>query len=101
LDPVAANRIHPNDNRKINQYLSLYARSGLLPSKLLQGKAMENWVEQRVDCMVDAGLLSEVYTSINQMRTILEGYNRLSESGNLRIFLEFSFLKVRIAKKMI
>ncbi|KAL6976403.1 tRNA dimethylallyltransferase [Sarracenia purpurea var. burkii] len=86
LDPVAANRIHPNDNRKINQYLSLYARSGLLPSKLLQGKAMENWgradnfrynccficvnvslpvldkyVEQRVDCMVDAGLLSEVY----------------------------------------
>ncbi|GFZ07305.1 tRNAisopentenyltransferase 2 [Actinidia rufa] len=41
LDPVAANRIHPNDHRKINQYLSLYARSGVLPSNLLQGKAME------------------------------------------------------------
>lgn len=26
---------------QINQYLSLYARSGVLPSKLLQGKAME------------------------------------------------------------
>ncbi|XP_058220613.1 tRNA dimethylallyltransferase 2 isoform X7 [Rhododendron vialii] len=41
LDPDAASRIHPNDHRKINQYLSLYARSGVLPSKLLQGKAME------------------------------------------------------------
>ncbi|XP_058220279.1 tRNA dimethylallyltransferase 2 isoform X2 [Rhododendron vialii] len=86
LDPDAASRIHPNDHRKINQYLSLYARSGVLPSKLLQGKAMENWgradnfrynccficvdaslavldeyVEWRVDCMVDAGLLGEVY----------------------------------------
>lgn len=41
LDPVAANRIHPNDHRKINQYLRLYTRSGVLPSKLLRGKAME------------------------------------------------------------
>ncbi|PSS03145.1 TRNA dimethylallyltransferase [Actinidia chinensis var. chinensis] len=90
LDPVAANRIHPNDHRKINQYLSLYAHSGVLPSKLLQGKAMENWgradnfrydccficvdvslpvldkyVEQRVDWMVDAGLLNEVFDIYN------------------------------------
>lgn len=41
LDPVAANRIHPNNYRKINQYLSLYARTGVLPSKLYQGKAAE------------------------------------------------------------
>ncbi|KAK8990204.1 hypothetical protein V6N11_008911 [Hibiscus sabdariffa] len=41
LDPVAANRIHPNNHRKINQYLSLYARSGVVPSKLFQGKAAE------------------------------------------------------------
>lgn len=41
LDPVAANRIHPNDHRNINQYLGLYARTGVLPSKLFQGKAME------------------------------------------------------------
>ncbi|KFK32368.1 hypothetical protein AALP_AA6G232500, partial [Arabis alpina] len=86
LDPVAANRIHPNNHRKINQYLSLYAARGVLPSKLYQGKAAENWgcidasrfdycfiyldaetlvlnkyVEQRVDSMVDAGLLDEVY----------------------------------------
>ncbi|KAE8705810.1 tRNA dimethylallyltransferase 2 [Hibiscus syriacus] len=96
LDPVAANRIHPNNHRKINQYLSLYARSGVLPSKLFQGKAAEicivgqNWgrfdnsrysccfmcvdaalpaldqyVEHRVDCMLDAGLLDEVYEIYN------------------------------------
>ncbi|KAK2643565.1 hypothetical protein Ddye_025328 [Dipteronia dyeriana] len=41
LDPVAAKRIHPNNHRKISQYLSLYARSGVLPSKLYQGKAAE------------------------------------------------------------
>lgn len=41
LDPVAANRLHPNNHRKINQYLSLYARTGVLPSKLYQGKAAE------------------------------------------------------------
>lgn len=39
IDPIAANRIHPNNHRKINQYLSLYAHSGILPSELLQGKA--------------------------------------------------------------
>ncbi|KAL5763818.1 hypothetical protein ACOSQ2_016412 [Xanthoceras sorbifolium] len=41
LDPVAANRIHPNNHRKISQYLSLYARSGVLPSKLYQERAAE------------------------------------------------------------
>ncbi|KAL3530419.1 hypothetical protein ACH5RR_009741 [Cinchona calisaya] len=86
LDPVAANRIHPNDQRKITQYLSLYAQFGILPSKLLQEKATENWgrvdnfkydccficvdaslpaldhyVGKRVDCMVDSGLLDEVF----------------------------------------
>ncbi|XP_027150732.1 tRNA dimethylallyltransferase 2 isoform X1 [Coffea eugenioides] len=86
LDPVASNRIHPNDQRKITQYLSLYARFGVLPSKLLHEKAMENWgrvdnckydccficvdaslpvlddyVGKRVDCMVNSGLLDEVF----------------------------------------
>ncbi|GMN56259.1 hypothetical protein TIFTF001_025376 [Ficus carica] len=90
IDPIAANRIHPNNHRKINQYLSLYAHSGILPSELLQGKAAKNWgqvenfryncsficmdaslpvldryVEQRVDHMVDAGLLNEVYDIFN------------------------------------
>ncbi|XP_033145819.1 tRNA dimethylallyltransferase 2 isoform X2 [Brassica rapa] len=87
LDPVAANRVHPNNHRKINQYLSLHASRGVLPSKLYQENAAENWgcidassrfdyclicmdaettvldeyVGQRVDSMVDAGLLDEVY----------------------------------------
>ncbi|KAL3354433.1 hypothetical protein AABB24_018869 [Solanum stoloniferum] len=41
IDPVAANRIHPNNGRKINQYLNLYARFGVIPSKLLQEKTVE------------------------------------------------------------
>ncbi|KAF7823266.1 tRNA dimethylallyltransferase 2 [Senna tora] len=90
IDPVAANRMHPNNHRKISQYLSLYARTGVLPSTMFQGKAAENWgqvdnlrydccficvdaslpvldryVEQRVDCMMDAGLLNEVYDIYN------------------------------------
>ncbi|KAG8387527.1 hypothetical protein BUALT_Bualt02G0030300 [Buddleja alternifolia] len=85
LDPVAANRIHPNDQRKIQQYLSLYSRLGVLPSKLFQDNTMQKWgradnlkydccflcvdaslpaldqyVDQRVDLMVSAGLLEEV-----------------------------------------
>lgn len=41
IDPVAANRIHPNNHRKISQYLNLYARSGVPPSKLFQEKTAE------------------------------------------------------------
>ncbi|URD79972.1 IPP transferase [Musa troglodytarum] len=49
IDPVAANRIHPNDHRKIKLmpqqikselikgYLNLYESSGVLPSNLFQG----------------------------------------------------------------
>ncbi|RXI04735.1 hypothetical protein DVH24_039009 [Malus domestica] len=90
IDPVAANRIHPKNHRKISQYLSLYAHHGVLPSQLLQGNAAKNWgrvdnfryncrficvdaslpvldqyVDQRVDCMIDAGLLNEVYEIFN------------------------------------
>ncbi|KAG9459050.1 hypothetical protein H6P81_003558 [Aristolochia fimbriata] len=86
LDPVAANRIHPNDHRKVSQYLKLYANSGVLPSTLFQERASKKWgladnlrydccfiwvdaslsvldnfVDQRVDIMVGSGLLGEVY----------------------------------------
>ncbi|KAJ4978067.1 hypothetical protein NE237_008847 [Protea cynaroides] len=86
IDPDFANRIHPNDRRKVNHYLNLYDHHGVLPSKLFRGKAAERWgrvddfrydccflwvdaslpvldryVEHRVDHMIDAGLLMEVY----------------------------------------
>ncbi|KAJ4724791.1 tRNA isopentenyltransferase 2 [Melia azedarach] len=111
LDPVAANRIHPNNDRKINQYLSLYARTGVLPSKLYQGKAAENWgwvdncrfnccfiavdaatsvldryVEQRVDCMMDAGLLDEVYDIYNVNADYTRG---LRQAIGVREFEDF------------
>lgn len=41
IDPQAANRLHPNDHRKIRQYLELFDHSGILPSKLFQGKMTE------------------------------------------------------------
>ncbi|XP_010093202.2 tRNA dimethylallyltransferase 2 isoform X1 [Morus notabilis] len=118
IDPIAANRIHPNNHRKINQYLSLYARSGILPSELLQGKAVENWgkvdnfrynccficmdaslpvldqyVEQRVDCMVDAGLLNEVYDIFNVGTDYTQG---LLQAIGVREFQKF--LRDYIAK---
>ncbi|XP_052196625.1 tRNA dimethylallyltransferase 2 isoform X2 [Diospyros lotus] len=111
LDPAAANRIHPNDQRKINQYLSLYGRYGVLPSKLLQGKAMENWgraqnfrynccficvdaslpvldkyVEQRVDRMVEAGLLDEVFDIYNLNMDYTRG---LRQAIGVREFEDF------------
>ncbi|XP_037497068.1 tRNA dimethylallyltransferase 2 isoform X1 [Jatropha curcas] len=111
LDPVAANRIHPNNHRKINQYLNLYSRSGILPSKLYQGKAAENWgriddcrfnccficvdaaipvldqyVGQRVDCMIDAGLLGEVYDIYNPNADYTRG---LRQAIGVREFEDF------------
>lgn len=118
LDPVAANRIHPNDHRNINQYLGLYARTGVLPSKLFQGKAMENWgrvdnfkyrccficvdaalpildgyVGQRVDSMIDAGLLDEVY----DIYSLNADYTRgLRQAIGVREFEDF--LKVLLSE---
>ncbi|KMT05533.1 hypothetical protein BVRB_7g176560 [Beta vulgaris subsp. vulgaris] len=91
LDPVAANRLHPNDHRKIRQYLKMFTHSGVLPSQHFQGNMTEKWgrlggnsrydccfvcvdaslpvldrfVEQRVDQMMEAGLLNEVYDIYN------------------------------------
>ncbi|KAG1369641.1 putative Adenylate isopentenyltransferase 5, chloroplastic [Cocos nucifera] len=61
----------------VNRYLSLYASSGVLPSNLFQGEVAEFSLNpeimlislfltffkhsERVDCMIDAGLLDEVY----------------------------------------
>ncbi|CAL1404000.1 unnamed protein product [Linum trigynum] len=111
VDPVAADRIHPNNYRKINQYLNLYAQSGILPSRVYQGKAAENWgradnckfdccficvdasvpvldhyVEQRVDCMIDAGLLKEV----SEIYKTEADYTRgLRQAIGVREFVEF------------
>ncbi|KAF7008644.1 hypothetical protein CFC21_023359 [Triticum aestivum] len=91
IDPIAAQRIHPNNHRKIKRYLELYATTGALPSDLFQGEAAEdkwgrptssrfdccflwvdaelhvldNYVNERVDCMINAGLLDEVCNIYN------------------------------------
>ncbi|KAI3743266.1 hypothetical protein L1987_60972 [Smallanthus sonchifolius] len=111
IDPVAANRIHPNDHRKISQYLHLYTSSGVLPSKYLQEKTMENWgdadnlrynccficvdaslpvidkyVDQRVDQMVNSGLLQEVYEIFNPGAVYTRG---LRQAIGVREFEDF------------
>ncbi|XP_042429393.1 tRNA dimethylallyltransferase 2-like isoform X1 [Zingiber officinale] len=98
VDPVAANRIHPNDHRKIKRYLDLYESSGVRPSNLFQGKnaekrgradtsrynccfiwvdvslpILDRYVEQRVDSMLDSGLLNEVCGIYNQNTDYTQG----------------------------
>ncbi|KAG6585995.1 tRNA dimethylallyltransferase 2 isoform X1 [Cucurbita moschata] len=111
IDPVSAGRLHPNNHRKINQYLSLYYRTGVLPSTLFQGKAAESWgqadsfrydcclicvdasipqidghVDSRVDSMLAAGLLDEVYEIYNPNANYTRG---LWQAIGVREFEEF------------
>ncbi|XP_076896125.1 tRNA dimethylallyltransferase 2-like [Bidens hawaiensis] len=120
IDPVAANRIHPNDHRKISQYLRLYTSCGVLPSKYLQEKTMENWgdgdnlrynccficvdaslpvidtyVDQRVDQMVNSGLLQEVYDIFNPDAVYTRG---LRQAIGVREFEDF--LKVYYSQEL-
>lgn len=85
IDQEAACGIHPNNARKLNQYISLYKRTGRKPTELLDTDRLDKWgtadtfrynccficldaelnildrfVEQRVDAMMQAGLLDEV-----------------------------------------
>ncbi|RWR82515.1 tRNA dimethylallyltransferase 2 isoform X1 [Cinnamomum micranthum f. kanehirae] len=111
VDPAAANRIHPNNRRKVAHYLNLYASTGVPPSKLFQGKASEKWgrvdnfrynccflwvdaslcaldryVDKRVDSMIDAGLLNEVYNIYNPNADYTRG---LKQAIGVREFEEF------------
>uniref|UniRef100_A0A0D9YKK1 Uncharacterized protein n=1 Tax=Oryza glumipatula TaxID=40148 RepID=A0A0D9YKK1_9ORYZ len=98
IDPVAAQRIHPNNHRKIKRYLELYESTGALPSDLFQGQATEDrsgvdlvtpdltvvscdadlhvldrYVNERVDCMIDDGLLDEVCNIYDREATYTQG----------------------------
>ncbi|KAL5708996.1 tRNA dimethylallyltransferase [Ranunculus cassubicifolius] len=111
IDPESADRIHPNDFRKISQYLGVYARTSVLPSRIFKGKASEKWgrsydfrydccfvcvdaslpvldqfVEDRVDCMIEAGLLYEVSDIYNLNADYTRG---LRQAIGVREFEEF------------
>ncbi|CAO1947378.1 unnamed protein product [Urochloa humidicola] len=111
IDPTAAQRIHPNDHRKIKRYLELYATTGALPSNLFRGEAakkwgrtsssrfdccflwvdadlqvLDNYVNQRVDCMMDAGLLDEVCNIYDPDAVYTQG---LRQAIGVREFDEF------------
>uniref|UniRef100_A0A0D9YKK5 Uncharacterized protein n=1 Tax=Oryza glumipatula TaxID=40148 RepID=A0A0D9YKK5_9ORYZ len=155
IDPVAAQRIHPNNHRKvrvlhscalnllgffgsnwiflvalphlpypvilfcmlfgcvdqIKRYLELYESTGALPSDLFQGQATEDrsgvdlvtpdltvvscdadlhvldrYVNERVDCMIDDGLLDEVCNIYDREATYTQG---LRQAIGVREFDEF------------
>ncbi|XP_021716425.1 tRNA dimethylallyltransferase 2-like [Chenopodium quinoa] len=122
LDPVAANRIHPNDHRKIRQYLELFTHSEILPSQLFQGEMTEKWgrlgcnsrynccfvcvdaslpvldrfVDQRVDRMIEAGLLNEVYDIYNMNTDYTRG---LRQAIGVREFEDFLCANISEVRK--
>ncbi|XP_031491507.1 tRNA dimethylallyltransferase 2 [Nymphaea colorata] len=118
VDPASANRIHPNDIRKVKHYLSLYTKTGRLPSELFQGKGSEKWgrvadfrydccfvcvdaslpvidryVEERVDCMIEAGLLNEVIDIYNPSADYSRGLRQAIGVREFEEFLTFSLSK--------
>ncbi|KAF3782050.1 tRNA dimethylallyltransferase 2 [Nymphaea thermarum] len=118
VDPASANRIHPNDIRKVKHYLSLYTKTGKLPSELFQGKGSEKWgrvadfrydccfvcvdaslpvidryVEERVDCMIEAGLLNEVIDIYNPSADYSRGLQQAIGVREFEEFLTFSLCK--------
>ncbi|CAN6438700.1 unnamed protein product [Victoria cruziana] len=118
VDPASANRIHPNNIRKVKHYLSLYAKTGKLPSELFQGKGSEKWgrvadfrydccfvcvdaslpaidryVEERVDCMIEAGLLNEVIDIYNPSADYSRGLRQAIGVREFEEFLRYSLSK--------
>ncbi|ONK57394.1 tRNA dimethylallyltransferase 2 [Asparagus officinalis] len=104
---------------QINRYLSLYASSGVLPSTLFQGKAAENWgradnfrfnccfiwldvslpvldkyVDQRVDCMIDSGLLLEVYDIYKPNADYTRGLRQAIGAREFEEFFKECFLEI-------
>ncbi|XP_020586590.1 tRNA dimethylallyltransferase 2 [Phalaenopsis equestris] len=111
IDLIAASRIHPNDHRKINRYVSVYAGSGVLPSSLFHGNHAEKWgraenfrytccffwldaslsaldryINSRVDSMINAGLLNEVSDIYKPSSDYTRG---LKQAIGVREFEEF------------
>eukprot|EP00252_Welwitschia_mirabilis_P003645 TRINITY_DN1370_c0_g1_i3.p1 TRINITY_DN1370_c0_g1~~TRINITY_DN1370_c0_g1_i3.p1 ORF type:complete len:503 (+),score=120.36 TRINITY_DN1370_c0_g1_i3:494-2002(+) len=111
IDPVSANRLHPNDTRKIKRYLEIFKTTGMLPSKLFRGDKSKTWgradtcrydccflcvdaalpvldsfVKKRVDKMIKVGLLEEVSRFYEHTSTYANG---LKQAIGVKEFEEF------------
>eukprot|EP00854_Cymbomonas_tetramitiformis_P003013 gene3013-3830_t len=67
IDPVAAERLHPNNTRRVARYLEIYNETGRLPSEIfmaqqlqVEPEALSDVVAKRVDVMMERGLLHEI-----------------------------------------
>ena len=79
VDPVSAEKLHPNDVRKIARSLAVYRATGVRPSELLErsetrsayrcavvwldadSEVLDARLDRRIDTMANAGLLHEVH----------------------------------------
>lgn len=84
IDPLQASKIHPNNYRRVIRALEIYKETGQKPSEISQNKDMNspynvifiglemdrenlyNQINQRVDEMLDEGLLVEVKQLLQQ-----------------------------------
>ncbi|KAH0977459.1 hypothetical protein GBA52_027178 [Prunus armeniaca] len=86
IDPVAANRIHPNNHRKISQYLCLYAHHGVLPSQLLQERLLKLVVTRSSEEHMSGNNTSRVVAIANESRLKnLKDFSQWSSSSRLNI----------------
>jgi len=109
IDELAANKIHPNNTRRIIRALEIYYKTGQLPSKLYQKKQpkfstliigltierneLYRMIHQRITNMLEQGLVLEVENlsqmgykdSLPSMSSI--GYNQIYQflKGNLSL----------------
>ncbi|TYH02177.1 hypothetical protein ES288_A09G118200v1 [Gossypium darwinii] len=102
LDPVAANRIHPNNHRK--QTLSGKGCRGQNWGRVDNSSyrccficidaalpVLDQYVEHRVDCMIDAGLLDEVYDIYNRNANYTLGLRQAIGVREFENFLQAYF----------
>ncbi|XP_058087331.1 tRNA dimethylallyltransferase 2 isoform X2 [Magnolia sinica] len=86
LDPVAANRIHPNDHRKRWGQADNFRYDCCFVWVDASLTVLDRYVEQRVDSMMDAGLLAEVHDIYNPNAAYTRG---LRQAIGVREFEEF------------
>ncbi|XP_034222498.1 tRNA dimethylallyltransferase 2 isoform X2 [Prunus dulcis] len=87
IDPIAANRIHPNNHRKNWGRVDNFRYNCRFICVDASLPVLDQFVEQRVDCMIDAGLLNEVYEIFTRNADYTRGLRQAIGVREFEIFL--------------
>ncbi|XP_016648481.1 PREDICTED: tRNA dimethylallyltransferase 2 isoform X2 [Prunus mume] len=87
IDPIAANRIHPNNHRKNWGRVDNFRYNCCFICVDASLPVLDQFVEQRVDCMIDAGLLNEVYEIFTRNADYTRGLRQAIGVREFEIFL--------------